>query len=275
MKILKIAEVRSQGFSPFIQFLKFLTEQKGWGWEFELCPEYSMDLLERVDAVSVDPLLSSLILPQISVASALVKSVGCLDSFFKEGRTWYPRLLIHEAIRLVLVEQARDLDTRSPAFVIGDGELSRIVSSVLVEMGIRDLYLVGDLGFLEHQKEILMRSHFGSRFHLLPPEELTLQSVSSGILVNTVDLSEQKNLLTDLSYFNYMKSSGFVLDLNVFPVENNLLEEAEREDLRVLSPVLCLRQLVPLWMKQLEVPLQISDDEVCELWEQFLKIVPT
>ncbi|WP_413613275.1 hypothetical protein [Bdellovibrio sp. HCB-110] len=254
-----------------MKYLKFLSEQKGWGWEFEVHPEFSRDVIQSAAAVKVAPSLSSKILPQLTVLPTQVRSIECLDSFFKENGTWYPRLLLHEALRLVFVGEARDLDIRAPAFVVGDGDEARIVSSVLAEMGVGDIYLVGDAGRLQSQKEILARSQLGIRFHVLLPDDLTLQAVSAGVVVNTVDLSKQKSLLTDLSYFNFMKRAGYALDLNILPAQNLLLEEAEKAELRVLPPVLVAAILTRLWLDRLEVGSELSPQDIRETWMQFLK----
>lgn len=268
---LKIVELRPEGMGNFVKYLKFLSEQKGWGWEFEVHPEFSRDVIKDASAVKVAPSLSSSILPQLTVLPTQVRSIECLDSFFKENSTWYPRLLLHEALRLVFVADARDLDIRAPAFVVGDGDEARIVSSVLAEMGITDIYLVGDAERLKPQKDILSRSQLGIRFHVLPPEDLTLQAVSAGVVINTVDLSTQKSLLTDLSYFNFMKQAGYALDLNILPEQNLLLEEAEKAELRVLHPVLVAVLLTRLWLDRLQVGEELSNEDIRESWMQFLK----
>lgn len=268
---LKIVELNPTGMGHFVKYLKFLSEQKGWGWEFEVHPEFSREGIQNATAVKVAPSLSAKILPQLTVLPTQVRSIECLDSFFRENGTWYPRLLLHEALRLVFVGEARDLDIRAPAFVVGDGDESRIVSSVLAEMGISDIYLVGDAGRLQPQKEILARSQLGIRFHVLPPEDLTLQAVSAGVVVNTVDLAKQKSLLTDLSYFNFMKRAGYALDLNILPEQNLLLDEAEKAELRVLPPVLIAVILTRLWLDRLDVGSELSTQDIRDTWMQFLK----
>nr|WP_295905135.1 hypothetical protein [uncultured Bdellovibrio sp.] len=267
----KIVEFRPEGMGHFVRYLKFLSEKKGWGWEFEVHPEFSRDLMQGAMAVKVAPSLSPNILPQLQVLPTLVRTLECTDSFFAENGTWYPRLLLHEALRLVFVEASNDLDIRAPAFVIGDNEEARTASSALAEMGIADIYMVGSGRKMQRQKDILSRSQLGIRFHVLPAEELTLQAVSAGIVVNTVDLSSQKSLLTDLSYFNFMSPAGYALDLNILPEHNLLLEEAVKADLRVLHPILVASVYTKLWLDRLEVGSELSHEEITESWREFLK----
>lgn len=270
MSAIKIAEIRPEGPSHFFKFLQFLSQRKGWGWSFESHFEFSQNILATATAVRVAPALSHEILEKLSVVPTLVRGVECLDSFFFEDGAWYPRLLLHEALRLVFVSEAKDLDIRVPAYVVGNKNELRVVAAVLVEMGVAEIFLIGDTEILKEHLRILLRSQLGVVFHVLPPEELTLQDVNVGVVVNLEDLSEQKSLLVDLSYFNFMKRAGYVMDLNLVPLENLLLEEAEKADLRVLSPLLVAGVLTRLWLQRLltkeEIP---SDQEIKELWHQF------
>lgn len=270
MSTLKIVEFRPEGMSPFIQFLQYLAKKKSWDWQFETLPEFSMEALNGAHAAKVFPRLSADILPQLKVLPSQVRSIETLDSFFNENGTWYPRLLLHEALKDVLISEARDLDIRAPAFVVGDNNEARVAAAVLAEMGVSDIYLVGAAETLQPQKEILARAQIGIRFHILIPDDLTLQAVSAGIIVNTVDLSQQKSLLTDLSYFNFMKHKGYALDLNLIPSQNLLLEEAEKAELRVLSPVLVATVLSQMWLQRLNVT-GVALTELRDEWNHFLK----
>lgn len=266
-----IREVRADGTpGPLMRFLKQLSEEKSWGWQFETHSEFSTELFKGAQAVKVQPNLSASVLPLMKVLPTQVRAVGVLDSFFEEDGAWYPRILLHEALRVVLVAEAKDLDIRAPGFVIGHGEEARVVASVLALMGVSDIYLVGEREGLHEHQQALAKSHLGIRFHILPIDELTMQAVSAGIVVNTVDLSEQHSLLTDLSYFNYMKGTGYALDLNLLPLQNLLLEEAAKAELRVLHPVLVVSAITLLWLDRLNPQHGLSVQEIRESWTRFL-----
>lgn len=257
------------------RFLQYVAGKKNLSWEFAHHDHFKVDLLEGASAAFVDPALSAEVLSQFHVVPTQVRSVELLDSLFLEDGAWYPRLLIHEALRRVLVADAKDLDIRAPAFIIGDGDLSRVVAAVLAEMGIAEIFLVGDLSRLKEQKRILSRSQLGIVFHILASEELTMQATSAGIVVNTADLSQQQVLLTDLSYFNFMKQAGFALDISFETAENTLLDEAERAELRALSPALIMRTLLVLWFEKLHGSNILADHEAVQFWTEFLKENPS
>lgn len=271
MKTLKLVEFRAEGTGLFARYLDWLSQKNNWGWSVESHPHFSWELLQGAAAAVVSPVLSSEILSKVKIVPTQVRNIECFDSFFPEDGSWYPRILVYEALRLVLVAEARDLDIRSPAFIAGNNEDVRAVASVLADMGIVDIYLVGEDEPLLTQKSILERAHIGINFQIVETEDLTRQAISAGIIVNTLNLSERKSLLTDLSYFNFMKQSGFVLDLNLLPAHNLLLEEAAKADLRVLRPVLVAAAETRLWLERLKVGEKLSMEDLIATWEEFLK----
>lgn len=257
------------------RFLQAIAQKKGLAWTFEHQDEFNMEALKGASAAFVDPKMSAAVLPLFHVVPTQVRSVEILDSLFSDHGGWYPRLLIHEVLRRVFVAEARDLDIRAPAFIIGDGPLCRVAAAVIAEMGIAEIFLVGEPADLEIQKKILSRSQLGIVFHVLAPEELTMQATSAGIVVNTADLSSQKVLLTDLSYFNFMKQAGFALDLSLVTEPNPLLEEAERADLRILPYTLIMKTLTGLWLERLGASHLVTDQEIVQLWSDFLRENPS
>lgn len=271
MSTLKLVEFRPEGMGLFARYLNWLSQKNAWGWELESHPDFSWEHLEGAAAAIVAPELSLKVLAQVKTLPTQVRNIEYLDSFFQEAGGWYPRVLIYEALRQLLVAEARDLDIRAPAFVVGNGDEVRVVASVLAEMGIVDIHLVGEVHSLEKQKSILVRSHLGIHFQIVDSEDLTLQAVSAGIMVNTLDLSDKKLLFTDLSYFNFMKAEGYVLDLNLLPWHNLLLEEAVKADLRVLRPVLVAAAETRLWLDRLKFGEQLSIEQLILSWEEFLK----
>lgn len=265
----KIIEFNSDSSSVFFQFLKWFSEKKSWGWQFETCAEFSWQQLQGATAAMVAPSFSEQILPQVQTQPSLVRSLECFDSFFWEEESWYPRIIKHEVIRQLLISSARDLDIRSPAFVVGFGAEIRIAASVLSQLGFREIVLVGDMNDISHQKKILARSFLGVHFELLDSEHLTLQALSASIIINTWDLSQHEALLTDLSYFNFMKENGYVLDLFSMSQDNVFLQEAQSAHLRVLSPSTYGAYETFLWLARLKAGEEISLGKLNEAWEDY------
>ncbi|XGC82105.1 hypothetical protein ACES2L_06360 [Bdellovibrio bacteriovorus] len=271
MKNHKIVEFTSGEPGLVVGFLKFLAQEQNWDWQFETITDFSLDALHGATAAYVDTRLSKEILPKLKMHSTETRSSLCIDSFFKEESTWYPRLLISEALRLMLVQEARDLNNRAPAFVVGTGELARVAANVLAEVGVSEIYLVGESAEGEELRHELMRALLGIKFHSVLPEDLTVQAVSAGIIINTVDLADNEELMRDLTYFNFMRNDGYVLDFNLLPLQNPLLLEATKAELKTLTPQALYARVVKQWLDRLEVGSYLTLEDLCESWMQFLK----
>lgn len=270
MSKLKILDVQPQGPSKCFRFLQQLSEEQKWDIEFLQVASFAEIEEHEPNMVLVPLNYSSEIFPQLPIVPTQVRLLRCFDSFFLENGKLYPRVVTAQALHNVLIEQAKDLDTRTPAFVIGEGEFARVATSVLAEMGITEIFLVGRQPALAQHEAELKKSFFGIRFNVLPLEELTMQSVSAGIIINTVDLKEHKDLLTDLSYFNFMKNDGYVMDFNLHIENHQLLEEAERADLRVLAPSQVYSALTLLWLERLRLNHNFSIEDLEKRWKGFL-----
>ncbi|UOF02401.1 Rossmann-fold NAD(P)-binding domain-containing protein [Bdellovibrio reynosensis] len=271
MKNHKIVEFTSSEPGLFVGFLQFLAREQNWDWQFETLTDFSLDALQGASAAYVDTRLSKEILPQLKMHSTESRSSLCVDSFFKEENTWYPRLLIAESLRLILVQEARDLNNRAPGFVVGTGELARVAANVLAEVGVSEIYLVGESDEGQELRAGLMRALLGIKIHSVVPEDLTVQAISAGIIINTVDLSDNEELMRDLTYFNFMRNDGYVLDFNLLPVQNPLLLEATKAELKTLIPQALYAQVAKLWLERLEVGSYLSVEDLRESWMQFLK----
>ncbi|MGZ3768060.1 MAG: hypothetical protein ACXVCP_05455 [Bdellovibrio sp.] len=252
-----------------MKYLKFLSQQKGWAWEFECHNEFSADLLKNASAVKVESSLSEIILPQLKVFPTQVRNLEILDSMFIENGHWCPRLMFYEILRLFLVKEAPKLDIRNPVFIVGEKKEIRVLVSVLAEMGFSDFYIVGDENKLTLEKQFLLSKLWGLEIKVLPPEDITMQALSAGLILNTANLSENKDFLVDLSYFNFMKHDGYVLDLGSDFGFNLFLEEAEKAGLKVLSSHHVMHFQVKLWLDKLEM--NISDYEIKNSYAMFLK----
>lgn len=271
MKNHKIVEFTSDESGLVVGFLKFLARDQNWDWQFETVTDFSLDALHEATAAYVDTRLSKEILPKLKMHSTETRSSLCIDSFFKEESTWYPRLLISESLRLMLVQEARDLNTRAPAFVVGTGELARVAANVLAEVGVSEIYLVGESTEGEELRAELMRALLGIKLHSVVPEDLTVQAISAGIIINTVDLSDNEELMRDLTYFNFMRSDGYVLDFNLLPLQNPLLLEATKAELKTLTPQALYARVAKQWLDRLEAGSYLTLEDLRESWMQFLK----
>jgi|GEM_PF-1304843 hypothetical protein len=268
----KIVDVHVGGLSPLAQFFKFLAEKLQVNLQIEHVEEFSQDLFQTATALNIDTRLSPTILSQMALLPSQVRNAGALDSFFKDDGKWIPRLLLFEAVRQVLVEKAKDMDIRSPAFVIGDDPTAMTMLAVLIHLGFSELYVVSeDEEQLRDVTSAVAKNYIGVKINPLPATELTMQALSASVVINTQDLSDKTSLLNDLSYFNFMKTSGLILDLQWVKGVSPLLDEAEKADLRIIPTSRLVGLLTNLWLERLQITPSIKVEEIESHWTEFLK----
>ncbi|MEZ4871496.1 MAG: hypothetical protein R2827_04455 [Bdellovibrionales bacterium] len=68
---------------------------------------------------------------------------------------------------------------------------------------------------------------FDVQLSYIPQERLVTLPGVHGVVVNTMSMSENNNLLEDLCYFNFLEMNGLVIDTNLHPLQSLLLQEAE------------------------------------------------
>ncbi len=271
MNPIKFLEFNPQGPGLFVRHFESLSKEQGWDIQFETYSEFNSDLLKDADIAKIDMSLSVLALRELKLQPTLVRTLQSTDFLIKEEGLWYPRVFLYEALRKVLVEYARGLDNRDSAFVVGTSEEAMVSGAVLAHMGFRKIYFTGhDIAELKLKTELLKKNFFGIEFSILDAGYLTAQTIGANIVINTINIAEDKELLRDMSYFNYMKRRGFVVDLNLIPYHNPLLEEAQRAELRVVYPIPIAAEETYYCLQQLDLLGQLKVEDLCQSWERFL-----
>ncbi len=271
---MKIIEISSQGLSAssehFIEFAK----SKGLDWDIELFPAFDQIMLQDCAGMMIDFSVSDQILGGLSTLPTLVRMTGCFDVFVREGDEWYPRLLLFDALRELVVDKIKDLDNRSSGYIVGDNEEARIAAAVMADLGIKKIFIASDQNEKRsHLIKQLQRNFVGIEFVGVEAKSVIAQKVQCGFLINCLDLSDQEDLRGDLSYFNFMKSNGLVLDL-VQSNDFSLLEEADRASLRIIPSADVYLQRDLLFLKRNSLLNGFSESEFADSWSTFLKSHP-
>ncbi|MEK2690693.1 hypothetical protein [Bdellovibrio sp. GT3] len=266
----KILEFREGESSTLFRFLQFIAKKNPDFPVPEQHPTFSEELLAGADAAFFSFEQSRALYPSLQVLPTQVRLLECFDMYLPEGAKWYPRLLSYEALHKVLVEQARDVDIRMPAFVVGEGECLRIAAAVCTELGFAEIYLMGEnITQLYREARILSRGNLGIKFKVLPMEELTIQPINASLIINTVQLDSESELLTDLSYFNFMTTGGYAFDLHLGNLQSELMDEAKQAELKALFPKDMLQALVETVFEKLKQSHLLKPSDLANWIEEF------
>lgn len=146
---------------------------------------------------------------------------------FEQGK-WWPRSSGYRGLQKVLGEVGRDLDLNSSILVVGSGAQARVACAAFSKLGFRRFLITSRND--EHAEELvkqLERHFFNLEFKVVPQDQLVLLPGVSSAVINTTPYALDNDLLTELYYFNFLQSSGVVIDLNLQPLETPLIREAK------------------------------------------------
>jgi hypothetical protein len=136
-----------------------------------------------------------------------------------------------------LVQKAPGLSNQDVAYVTGCHGWARFASVMAIQFGFRRICLVcSDEVTRDKVAQELLRQYFQVEITGIPENELTLQPNNGSLLVNTQMHSENETLLEDLSYLNFLKAEGLVIDFDASSQEHNLLNEALNIGDKVVHP---------------------------------------
>jgi len=268
MSKIKIADFSSSQFELFASYLKWMTQKHGLDLEIVKKDEFSFENLTDFNSAIIG--IEDSEVAQIGFSPAQVRELGVFDCLFFEDQRWYPRLIYYEALRQVLVAEARGLEIRYPAFVAGDGPQVRIILAILSELGISHIYLVGEEKKLVQEVISIQKTRLGLNLKIMKSDDLISQSLQAGLVINTLDFQKYPSVLADLSYFNFLKQGGYVVDLNLLPVKNLFLDEAVRADLRIIKPTDFWARKAQLFFTKLNIENQFSAEFLKLNLEEFL-----
>ncbi|MGZ3747050.1 MAG: hypothetical protein ACXWRE_06775 [Pseudobdellovibrionaceae bacterium] len=240
-KILEVAETLSLSGLHMNQYFK----SRNWAAECLALPGRELKDLktwlpyvqEGASLIKVPLEKSAALLEHFPQLPTAVRWLEAADSLvLEEGHQWWPRLYLGEALRKLIIQRFRDLDVSLNSYVIGANQMGRVAAAALAELGYAHVSLVDeDTEKLDSEIKFLRKYLFGLQIQGVPAQTLTLQEKPGSLMLNTLSLQSERGILGDLSYFNFMKTGGVVVDISECTLHNQLLEEAERASLKVLS----------------------------------------
>jgi len=261
----------------------FVLRQKFWLEKLKLplqWVDFSGDLLanpeallktNEADGVLLPPFYSDLLLAASARIPTEVREAGYVDSVIRQNGAMWIRCYFREALHQLILEKASKLDTHAIAYVTGSDPLARLSAVVAIQMGFQKIVLISE----NHEEadqiiQQLQKLFFSLDFTLLRETELTLQPNNGSLLLNTLQAESGGVVFEDLTYLNFLKKDGLVVDLPILHHANPLLEEAKHVGILQLSgdEIWGLRDF--FFLQALAVPLPMVSDYL-KVWSQFLQ----
>ena len=280
MSKIRIAEI-SEGpdFSLLMKHLKVFFDEINKPIDFEKVElvadkneDYHLDTkLKGFDAVHVDFTSSELIMQSWPSSPTLIRQLRCFDYFISDQQQIWPRLFLYDTLRKLIVDRSKEHDIREAAYVVCDNLIGRVLVTLMIHLGHKKVFLVSeDEKFIAEEVEKLRRVNLGVEIVGLSTQHLTIQTTRASILINTLQLEKNSQILNDLAYFNFMKKEGLVLDLNLDQSQNLILDEAQKADLKIIDSAIVAASYNFALIEQLGLHQFCSLANYLQSWKEFV-----
>lgn len=226
---------------------------------------------KAVDGVLLPPEDSSQFLTSSARIPTEVREGGLIDTILRENGAMWIRCYLREAIHRLILTHAPKLDTHAIAYVTGSDAQARLCMAVAIQMGFSKITVISE-NFEQAQEVVaqLQKLFFSLDFKILRETELTLQPNNGSLLLNTLPAESGGVVFEDLTYLNFLRKEGLVVDLPISAASNSLLEEAQHVGIRRLAgdEIWGFRDWLFLQALGVDVPTQ---GKYLEAWISFLQ----
>lgn len=224
-----------------------------------------------VDGVLMPPWHSDTFLGGSAKIPSEVREAGLVDSVVRQNGAMWIRCFLRESLHRLILEKAPKLDTHAIAYVTGSDPVAKLCITTAAQMGYQKIVLISEKK--EEAESIvqkLQKLFFSMQFTILGETELTLQPNNGSLLLNTLPVATGGVVFEDLTYLNFLKKEGLVVDIPLNGASNPLLEEAKHVEVRHLSgeEIWGLRDF--LFLQTLSPKFVSSEEEYLKAWIQFL-----
>lgn len=272
MAVSKILEIAAE-LSISSQHMNVYFQNRQWPVECQALPDRDPAELTKwlpyveadALAVRIDPEVSERVLQQFPRLPTHVNWLATTDVLVLENKEWWPRLFNYETLRRVLIQQFPEVDTSLCAYIVGATHSGRSAAAALAALGFSQIRFVDhDSERIEAEMKILKRYLFGVDISSVDATALTMETIPGAVMLNTLPMQDHSTALKDLSYFNFMKSGGVVIDTSECTSRNAFLDEAESANLKILSGVQYQSQLDTDLLQKLFPQHYMTYEDYCE-----------
>lgn len=182
------------------------------------------------------------------VQSTWTALLGVTDGVVFRDSQWWPLCAAYEAIGQTITGIGEGLDMQASAFISGTNGSARAAIGALFRAGFRK-FRVLPIDF-EMGSNLLQEVHikfFGIDVELVPPEKIVLLAGVSSIFVNNLTEEEAPELVKEISYMNFLKRPGAIIDTSLYSKQTVLLKEAVESEIPTVDGWSIAARVDALW----------------------------
>ena len=192
-------------------------------------------------------------LKTLDTQSSWTTLLGATDGAVRTDRGWWPLCALFEALSQILVARGENLELRCAVLIAGGGVGARAAIAALSRAGYKR-FLVTDEQVASHRMlEEVRGRFFGLDFTFVPLDRIVLLPAETSVLVNcaggVIYQEGEKNLMTELSYLNFLRRPGLLLDLGEGGNATNLTRDAGDAGVEIVGAAEIQARTDTLWAK--------------------------
>lgn len=225
----------------------------------------------QANGVLIDAENSEFVLTDLRHIPREVLLVRHVDFIERDGQKLWPRSLLTQSLRQIVLRRAKSLDLRAWGLVTGVSPAARAALVSVFDLGYRQVRLVHNEPE-EEAAQVLKADFekfcFGLHIELQRRGELTLQPNNGSILVNVCDLKADADLLQTLLYLNFIHRPGLIVDLSATEVEGALLKEGQISGFDTVAGFEAQAEWDYSLLHLLKIPVGLSVNEYHQRWRE-------
>jgi shikimate 5-dehydrogenase len=193
-------------------------------------------LSSQTDICVIDEDYSVEVLCHISQVTAESIQLGAVDILIRDETGWWPRPCLEAAMIKTISQKVGLISFDSHALIGGVNGFAKMAVGALAKMGFLNINIV------EKSEELgaalikeVKKKYFQVNFSFIGFDEVTKLPGIHLLLMNTIPLTFENEILDELYFFNFLDRKGVVMDLTMPPANTPLVLEAEQWGARRLS----------------------------------------
>ena len=256
-------------FFPRFEFLSdYLKSKHSFENEFSALdcePENFFEKLEEwkteFDQFRVGAPFGSLLAENLDLSNALTLTLKTADCLHHLDSRWWPRSLMDECLLRAVIQKDLNIDIHNSAMIIGTGAAAKACVMSLVKLGFLNISFTdtnSESGY-EFVSQ-LKRRVFGANFNFIEQRDIALLPGVFSLAINTPPDMVENTLVDDLSFFNYLRHEGIVIDLSVKAAKTKFIKQAELVTSQVLHGIDVASLVDAYWVEMcFDIELNESD----------------
>ncbi len=183
-----------------------------------------------------------------TIQSTWTALLGLTDGMVLRDSRWWPLCASYEVVCQRITSIGEGLDMKASAFISGTGCMARVGIASLFRAGYRKFRILAthEEEAAQMVKDISVK-FFGVDIEIVHPSKIVMLAGVSSIFFNTLLESEAPDLVTEISYLNFLKRPGAIIDTTLYSKPTVLLKEATDSSIPTLDGWHLAARIDALW----------------------------